>query len=173
MKLRHKILAGLAALSLCAGLAIAQVPGLFIASPTGLEQINVLVPSPSTGTSNVVTNPQIQTVTINQIRNSEGYVTAAAGTTVTTTMAPTASVAIATGVITTWNVVLPGPNPPDGQIGKVTCPGGAVTTVAVTAPAVPASQTVVGAAFTSCSATTPTDAAWHYSLSANTWYRTE
>lgn len=166
-----KILAGIGALLLVGGLAFAQVPGLFIASPTGLEQINVLVPSPATGTSNVVTNPQIQTVTINQIRNSEGYILVATGTTVATTIPNTASVAIVTGAITTWNVVLP-TAPADGQIAKLTCPGGAVSTLNLSAT-LPTGVTIVGAGYTSCSATTPTDAAYHYNQSGNIWYRTE
>lgn len=162
-----KILAGIGALLLVGGLALAQVPGLFIASPTGLEQINVLVPSSGA----VVTNPQIQTVTINQIRNSEGYVLVATGTTVATTIPNTASVAIVTGAITTWNVVLP-TAPADGQIAKLTCPGGAVSTLNLSAT-LPTGVTIVGAAYTSCSATSPTDAAYHYNQSGNIWYRTE
>lgn len=165
-----KLLAGAALLALIAGgIALAQVPGLFIASPTGLEQINVLVPSTS-GTG-AITNPQIETVTINQIRNSEGYVLVGAGTTVATTIPNTASAAIVTGAITTWNVVLP-TTPADGQIAKLTCPGGAVTTLNLSATA-PSGVTIVGAGYTSCSATTPTDAAYHYNASGNIWYRTE
>lgn len=162
-----KFLIGLASAALLASVAFAQVPGLFIASPTGLEQINVLVPS--TGT--VPTNPQIQTVTINQIRNSEGYITVPAGTTVATTIPNTASVAIAIGAITTWNVTLP-LAPTDGQIAKLTCPGGNAGTISVSATT-PTGVTIVGASFTSCSSTTPTDAAWHYVASSNIWYRTE
>lgn len=154
------------AVAVC-GVALAQVPGLFIASPTGLEQINVLVPS--TGTA--VTNPQIQTVTINQIRNSEGYVLVAAGTTVATTVPNTASVAIATGAITTWNVTLP-VAPYDGEMVKLTCPGGNASTVSVAAT-LPTGVTIVGTAFTSCTASSSTDAAFHYSLANNIWYRTE
>lgn len=159
--------AGFAFLGLM-GIAIAQVPALFLASPTGTEQINVLVPS----TTQIMTSPQITTVTINQIRNSEGYILVPTGTTVATTIPNTASIAIATGAITTWNVTLP-TAPYDGEIAKLTCPGGAVTTVAVGATA-PAGVTIVGASYAACvSATTPTDAAWHYALAANTWYRTE
>jgi hypothetical protein len=166
MKKHLTIAAGLLALlAVMATFAAAQVPGLFIASPTGLEQINVLVPSSGT----IVTNPQIQTVTINQIRNSEGYILVAAGTTVNTTIPNTASLAIATGAITTWNVTLP-LSPQDGQIVKITCPGGATTTLNVSATS---PQTIVGASFSSCSATSPTDAAWHYSMSNNVYYRTE
>lgn len=162
-----KILAGIAALALIAGVALAQVPGLFIASPTGLEQINVLVPS--TGTA--VTNPQIQTVTINQIRNSQGYTLVAAGTTVTTQVAGTASVLLATGAITTWNVNFP-TAPSDGFTVKIGCPGGNVGTLTLTAT-LPTGVTVVGAANTSCTAATPTDAAYIYNASGNIWYRTE
>lgn len=160
-----RLLLGILGAAALGALAFGQVPGLFITSPTGLEQINVLVPS--TGT--VVTNPQIQTVTINQIRNSEGYVLVAAGTTVNTTIPNTASVVIATGAITTWNVTLP-TAPADGQISKITCPGGSAGTVAVSATA-PSGVAIVGASFTSCSSSN--DAAWHYALSTNTWYRTE
>lgn len=162
-----KILAGIAALALIAGAALAQVPGLFITSPTGLEQINVLVPS--TGTA--ITNPQIQTVTINQIRNSQGYTLVAAGTTVTTQVAGTTSVLLATGAITTWNVNFP-TAPSDGLTLKIGCPGGNVGTLTLTAT-LPTGVTVVGAANTSCTAATPTDAAYLYNTSANIWYRTE
>lgn len=158
---------GVAALFV-AGFAFAQVPSLFITSPTGLEQINVSVPS--TGT--IVTNPQISTITLNQIRNAEGYVTVAAGTTVNTTMPNTAVVAIATGAITTWNVTLP-TAPYDGLMAKVTCPGGNVTTLAIAATLPTGVAIVQGAAITSCTASSNTDAAWIYSSSANTWYRTE
>ena len=72
------MIAGLIAI----GAAVAQVPGLFIASPTGLEQIEVVVPSVGA----VTTNPQKQQITVNQIRNSEGYVLVGAGTTVNTTV---------------------------------------------------------------------------------------
>ena len=166
MTFRTKLLAGCGALLAFAGVAIAQVPALFIASPTGLEQINVLVPS----TSTVTTNPQIETVTINQIRNAQGYVLAAAGTTVNTVMASTASRAIAQGAITTWNVTLP-PSPYDGEIASVVCPGGNTTTLAISAAAVPASTAIVGTNPTSCTASSSVSSYFQYSLSANTWYR--
>lgn len=141
--------------------ALAQAPGvptLLLASPTGLERIDV------NGLG-----PQIESVTINQVRNSEGYVLVAAGTTVNTTIPNTAAVAIATGAITTWNVILP-TAPYDGEVAKVTCPGGTASTIAVSAT-LPASVAVVGGSFTTCSSTS--DAAWHYAASTNTWYRTE
>ena len=97
------ILAGLGlAVVVVSGIAIAQVPGLFIASPTGLEQINVLVPS--TGTA--VTSPQITTITVNQIRNAVGHALVATGTTVTSAPANTVGCLVADGAITTWNITL-------------------------------------------------------------------
>jgi hypothetical protein len=156
-----------AALGVLTAIAVAQVPGLFIASPTGLEQINVLVPS--TGT--LVTNPQIQTVTINQIRNTQGYTLVAAGTTVNTTIPNTSSILLATGAITTWNVTFP-TAPYDGLLVKIGCPGGNVGTL-TPAATLPTGVTIVGASFGSCTEATPTDAAWIYNTSGNIWYRTE
>lgn len=146
---------------------LAQVPGLFIASPTGLEQINVLVPSSGT----VVTSPQITTVTINQIRNAAGYTLVPAGTTVATTVPNTSSILLATGAITTWNVTFP-TAPFDGLTLKIGCPGGNVGTL-TPAATLPTGVTIVGASSTSCTESTPTDAAWIYNASGNIWYRTE
>lgn len=160
------LIGGLAALLLGA-VALAQVPTLFVTNLTGNEQINVIEPS----TSGIVTNPQTQVVTVNQIRNSEGYTLVAAGTTVTTQVANSSSVLLATGAITTWNINFP-LAPTDGQIIKVTCPGGNTGTIALTAT-LPAGVTIVGAAFTSCTQATPTDAGYHYAQAANIWYRTE
>lgn len=58
----------LALAALC-GVAVAQVPGLFLTTLTGNEQINVLVPS--TGT--VITSPQITTIKAVQLRDASGY----------------------------------------------------------------------------------------------------
>lgn len=160
------VLIGIGLVALAAA-AVAQVPGLFIASPTGLEQINVLVPS--TGT--VVTNPQIQTVTLNQIRNAAGYTLVAAGTTVNTTVPNTSSILLAIGAITTWNVTFP-TAPFDGLTLKIGCPGGNVGTL-TPAATLPTGVTIVGASFTGCTEATPTDAAWIYNTSGNIWYRTE
>jgi hypothetical protein len=161
-----KILVGLAGLLVLGSLALAQVPGLFIASPTGLEQINVLVPS----TSTAVTNPQIQTITVNQLRNAAGVLLVPTGTTVNTTVPSTASRAIATGAITTWNITFP-TAPYDGEMLEVSCPGGTAT-VAMTAT-LPASVAVVGTAFTACTSggAAANTAEWIYSIGANTWYR--
>jgi hypothetical protein len=162
-----RILAGVAALGLLAGIALAQVPGLFIASPTGLEQINVLVPS--TGT--VVTNPQIQTVTVNQIRNATGILVIPAGTTVNTVLTTATAKLVSSGAITTWNITLPA-SPFDGETVEVACPGGTAT-VAVSAAAVPAGTTIVGTAFTACTSggAAANTGEYIYSIANNNWYR--
>lgn len=169
---RTRTLAFLAGLSAAIGLwlgvmALAQVPGLFIASPTGLEQIEVFVPS--TGT--VTTGPQKVQVTLNQIRNAQGSTLVAAGTTVSTQVPNTSSLLIATGAITTWNVNF-ATAPYDGLTLKIACPGGNVTTL-TPAATLPAGVTIVGATVSSCTQATPTDAAWVYNSAANVWYRTE
>lgn len=68
MKLRHKVLVGVSCLTVGAGIALAQVPALFLTSLTGTEQFNVL--KPSTGT--VVTSPQILTVTASTLKSYIG-----------------------------------------------------------------------------------------------------
>lgn len=152
---------------LLVGYALAQVPNLFpIASPTGLEQISVVVPS--TGT--VVTNPGITTVTLNQIRNATGYQLVATGTTVTTQVPNTTMALLATGAITTWNVNFP-LAPYDGEHLYIACPGGSAT-VAATAT-LPTGVTIVGTAFTACTSggVAANTAEWIYSITANVWYR--
>jgi hypothetical protein len=161
-----KLLIGLVALTALAGIAIAQVPSLIIASPTGLEQIEVFVPS--TGT--LTTGPQKVQVTINQIRNATGYLLVAAGTTVSTVMTGNQQILVAQGAITTWNITLPA-SPEDGALAKITCPGGNTGTLAISAAALPASTSIVGTNPTSCTASSGGGANFVYSLSANTWYR--
>lgn len=162
-----KFLAGIVALGLIAGVAIAQVPGLFIASPTGLEQINVLVPSSGA----VVTNPQIQTITVNQVRNATGVLVVPAGTTVNTVLTTATAKVVSSGAITTWNVTLP-PSPFDGETVEVACPGGNAT-VAVSAAATPAGTTITGASFTACNSggAAANTGEYIYSIGSNVWYR--
>jgi hypothetical protein len=147
--------------------ALAQVPGLYIASPTGLEQINVLVES--TGTA--VTNPQIQTVTINQVRNSSGHALVSTGTTVTSTPTNIVGNLIATGAITTWNVTLPNPAY-DGEMFQVVNGTGSSFTsnVTVTAGTTPQNQ-VLAQSFASQSISAGAAAEWTFDLASLTWYR--
>ena len=151
--------------TLLIGHAVAQVPGLSIASPTGLEQIEVYVPS--TGT--IVTNPQKAQVTINQIRNATGYVLVGAGTTVATQVANTAENVLATGAITTWNVNLP-TAPFDGELVSISCPGGTASTLNVAAT-LPTGVTIVGTANPTCTSGGASGAEYTYTTSGNIWYR--
>ena len=147
--------------------AAAQVPGLFIASPTGLEQINVLVPSSGT----IVTNPQIQTVTLNQARNAVGHALVAAGTTVTSV--PTNAVAelIADGAITTWNVTLPNPAYDGEQFIAANGTGSSFTSnVTVTAATTPQNQTLAQS-YSSQSISAGASAQWAFDFASLTWYR--
>jgi hypothetical protein len=64
MKKRNWIIGGIAALGVLGGIAVAQIPTTFITTLLGTEQINAIVPA--TGT--VVTNPQIQAMTVNTLK---------------------------------------------------------------------------------------------------------
>lgn len=153
--------------AICLGVALAQVPTQFLLSPAGNETINVLPPS----VNGIITSPNIESVTINQIRNSNGYTLVAAGTTVATQATNAAAVYLAIGAITTWNVTFP-TAPEDGQMMKEGCPGGNVGTISNTAT-LPTGVTIVGASFTGCTESSATDAQWHYNASGNIWYRSE
>lgn len=108
--------------------------------------------------------------TVNALRNATGYQLVPTGTTVNTTVANTASKVLATGAITTWNIVLP-VLPFDGQDVAIACPGGTAT-AAITATE-PSGVTVVGTAFTACTSggAAANGAEYIYSKSANVWYR--
>jgi hypothetical protein len=159
-----KILAGIGALLLIGGIALAQVPGLFITSLTGNEQINVIVPS--TGT--VVTTPQIVSITTNTLRNTTGYLisTLATGTLVTTTATDNL---LLTGTVTTLTVDVP-PSPGDGalfSINNVTTSNfsGTITVASTDSSTfVPTSPTITNLA-------AQTSQEWQYTAASKIWYR--
>jgi hypothetical protein len=159
-----KLLLGIGALGLLIGVAIAQVPNLALVSPTGTEQINVLVPS--TGT--IVTNPQIQTVTINQVRNTTGYQISSAttGTIVTTTATDNL---LLTGAVTTATIDVP-PSPPDGALFSITNAttsnfSGTITIASTDSSSfIPTSPSISNLA-------QQTGQEWQYVKSSTTWYR--
>jgi hypothetical protein len=160
------IWSGLIGLTGLLGLALAQqTGGYFIASPTGLEQINVTTP---TGNAS---NPYNQWVYLNQIRNSTGLQLVGTGTTVNTAVPNTTGTLLASGAITTWNVTFP-TAPYDGESLKEGCPGGNVGTLTNSAT-LPTGVTIVGASFSGCTESSATDAQWHYNLANNAWYRSE
>lgn len=88
-----------------------------------------------------------------------------AGTgTVNSTVGPNDGVLITTAVPTTWNITMP-KAPFDGQMVRVSCTAGNITTVAVTyTPA-----TLVGDALTTC--VENIGATWIYASTPNVWYR--
>ncbi len=105
------------------------------------------------------------------LRGGESHTLAATGTTVTTQIPATSSMALATGAITTWNVNLP-TAPFSGQRVIINCPGGTVSTLTITAT-LPASVAIVGTNPTSCTSggTIAQGVGFTYSVTANTWYR--
>ena len=105
------------------------------------------------------------------LRSGENFTLVAAGTTVTTQVAASTGILLATGAITTWNVNLP-TAPYTGQKVIINCPGGTVTTLTITAT-LPASVALVGTNPTSCTSggTIAQGVGWIYSTTANTWYR--
>ena len=164
---RNWIIGAVLGLAALCGIAIAQVPGLFIASPTGLEQINVLVPS--TGT--VVTSPQITSIPVNQIRNAVGHGLVAAGTTVTSAPANTVGCLIADGAITTWNITLPDPAF-DGENFCVANGTGSSfsSNTTVTATTTPQNQTLAQS-YSGQSISAGASAQWIFDYASLTWYR--
>ena len=145
--------------------AIAQVPSLIYTAITGLEQVEIFVPS----TGALTTGPQKVQITINQLRNATGYALVAGGTTVATQITQSQDNVLATAAITTWNVNLP-TNPLDGQQVNLSCPGGTATTLNVAAT-LPAGVTIVGAATPTCTTGGATGAEYTYTASGNVWYR--
>jgi len=152
------------------GAAIAALTGLAIAQPVVTQNLSgnegVLFQTGGPGGTSGIT-------TVYVLRNGTGYQTQATGGTVNTTVANTVAKLVATGAITTWNITLP-TVPFDGQMVEVACPGGTATTVAMSASA-PAGVTIVGTAFTACTAggAAANTAEWIYSTSANAWYRVQ
>ena len=145
--------------------AVAQVPSLIYTAITGLEQVEIFVPS----TGAVTTGPQKVQVTLNQLRNATGYVLVAAGTTVATQVTQSQDNVLATGAITTWNVNLP-TSPLDGQQVNIACPGGTASTLNVAAT-LPTGVTIVGTANPTCSSGGASGAEYNYNASGNIWYR--
>ena len=145
--------------ALASGWALAQVPATFNIS--GNEIIRGALPG---GGSDIAIPAYV-------LRGGANHTLVAAGTTVTTQVAATASSVLATGAITTWNVNLP-TAPYVGQRVIINCPGGSVTTLTITAT-LPASVALVGTNPTSCTSggTIAQGVGWEYSVSANTWFR--
>ncbi len=156
MKLRW---IGVVTLALLAGVAIAQVPATL--NITGNEIVRAALPG---GGSDIAVPAFV-------LRSGQAHTLVATGTTVATTVPNTSGVVLATGAITTWNLVLP-TAPYNGQTVIIGCPGGTVSTLTITATA-PASVAIVGTNPTSCTSggLISQAAAFTYDTAANTWYR--
>lgn len=160
---RARLLAIGAALCIAAGAALAQVPALFLASPTGTEQIEVIVPS----TGAVVTSPQKVQVTVNQIRNSTGYqLTSATTGTVTTTLST--DNLIFTAAATTVTVNLP-PLPADGQLFSLNNGTSANFVGTITVATTDGSTIANGATAVNLGANGSQE--WQYTIGSKVWYR--
>lgn len=160
MKLSKTRLGVLGLLALGAiGFAYAQVPATL--NITGNEIVRAALPG---GGSDIAVPAYV-------LRGGANHTLVAAGTTVSTQVAATASSVLATGAITTWAVNLP-TAPYTGQRVIINCPGGSVTTLTITAT-LPASVALVGTNPTSCTSggTIAQGSGWEYSTTANTWYR--
>lgn len=105
------------------------------------------------------------------VRSGENYTLVATGGTVSTTVPNTSGVVLATGAITTWNVLLP-TSPYRGQRVIIGCPGGTVSTLTITATS-PASVAIAGTNPTSCTSggLISQGVGFIYDNTANTWYR--
>ena len=156
MKLRW---IGAALVALFAAVAVAQVPATF--NLTGSEIVRGALPG---GGSDIA-------IPVYVLRNGANHTLVATGTTIATTVPATSSAALATGAITTWTVTLP-TSPYSGETVTINCPGGTVSTLAITATS-PSAVALVGTNPTSCTAggTIAQGSTWQYSVTANTWYR--
>src|SRR6266852_1084981 len=158
-KLRIAALLGMAVIA-AAGYALAQgiIP---LASPTGTELIYVL-PIQSNGQP-AATQAQI---TLNQMRNTTGYLTVPTGGTVTCTPTNAVNNLIAIGAIRTWNITLPNPAF-DGELFSIENSTAAAftTNTGVTAASTPQAQ-VLAVAFTGQTlAANGGGAEWQFQLS--------
>jgi hypothetical protein len=158
MRTWHKWLAGLGVVALLSAGALAQA--LFTLSLTGSEIVNLALPQ---GGSGIQTPAYV-------LRSGENHTLVDTGTTVTTQVAASSGMVLATGAITTWAVNLP-TVPYRGQRVIIACPGGNVTTLTLTAT-LPSGVTLVGSNPTTClAAATPLGFGWTYSTTNNKWYR--
>jgi len=163
MTFRMKLLAGCGALLALAGVAIAQVPALFLSSLTGTEQINVLIPSTGLPT----TSPRTTVVTSNTLRNSTGYQisSATSGTVVTTTATDNL---ILTGAVGTLTVDLP-PSPGDGALFSLNNGTSSNFTGTITVATTDSSTIANGS--TAVNLGTAGSQEWQYTASGTVWYR--
>lgn len=147
-----KWLAGLV-LAGIAGVAVAQIPGLFIASPAGTEQINVLN-----------SGPQIASVFLRQVRDAAGYSKASPTSGTQTFAYGQSQMQIGGGTTISTLTIAFTAAPADGQINCFYSKP-AITTLTLSAT----SGQTINDGVTSASATTRY--CYLYSVSNTTWDR--
>lgn len=159
MKPRIAIIGGLVA-AFIAGIAVAQT--LITVNLSGNEAVLAQIGGPGGG--------GIYT-TVGVLRNTTGFLAVPGTGTVGTSLTNLTAKAIATSQITVWNVQFP-PQPWNGEMVEVVCPGSFSTTVSM---ATLAPTTITGSAFTACNAGGAASGGgeWLYSLGLNSWLRTQ
>lgn len=153
-----------AIVGLCLGLGLGYVLAQTVVIQGGLTGNEaVLAQAGGPGGTGFYTN-------VASLRNGTIYAFVGPGTTVTQTISPNVGQVIVTGAITTLNLSLP-LAPYDQQAVRISCPGGVVTTLVVSAPG----DTIIGPADSTCTTTPATSmvASFVYSTSATTWWRIE
>jgi hypothetical protein len=161
MKLNTRWLGvGLVAL-LLAGAALAQT--VVTTNLVGTNEF-VLIQSGSVGGTGGIVPDYV-------LRSGANHQLVATGTTVNTTVNAQTEEVLATGAITTWNITLP-TAPYLGQKVIINCPGGTVTTLAISAT-LPSGVAIVGTNPTSCTSggAIANGVGFVYAVAANTWYR--
>lgn len=116
------------------------------------------------------------------LREAADFATIPTGTTITQTISPFVGNVIVTGAITTLNLSLPAA-PYNGQVVRLACPGGSVTTLTLSAPfggTTNSSQgplnpatVITGLNPTACTSTVQVSASMMYTYQAtpSTWFR--
>lgn len=129
------------------------IPGVFITSPTGQEQINVY------GVS-----PQIETIFLSQVRDSSGYTSITEGATNVLTVANGVSVLAFHGATAGTATITMAAKPSDGQRLRIFSTAG-ITALTLTANT---GQTINN---TTTSIAANGSVEYIYQLSTLTWYR--
>jgi hypothetical protein len=160
MTRRERWVTGAACVALTLPLLVAWAQPLVTQNLTGNEIVEIAGPGGGSGGQTPVY----------VLRGGTNYTLQPTGTTVNLTVPATSAKVVVTGAVTTLNLTLP-TAPYDGQTVALACPGGAAT--AAVAATLPAGVTIVGTAFTACTAggAGANTAEWIYSTAANVWYR--
>ncbi len=121
---------------------------------------------------------------VTALRDAHNYALIGGGTTITQTVSPSIGEVIVTAAITTLNLSLPA-TPYDGQTVRLSCPGGIVSTIVVSAPfggtinglgaTITPATSVSGLPFIVCNNTIPDSitAMWTFTTTPAVWFRVQ